>query len=1103
MILQVIEKSKTVTSSDPDFSLDLEIRLDGKLIDRVIISDYRRFLPSDLTKWYFDVFIYEKRDHPDAQIANNELREKGVCFSRELFRKVNNTFSFREVVIIGVSYQFHALNWEGLLLIDGMGLYTHDIPITRRVARSTGDVDSVKVDDLGTSVVISGRPKRVDIPYTMIQKTFFDSYSRHGGIVDIVRPGTLDALSSKLKSLNEVDILHIDTHGMWLTYPRYEEAQKKAGRKGGRRFSGHKFFLAFESDHNDNSAHAHYVGIEELGDVLKGTKVKLLAFSSCHSADASTDHSICSYFSSLGIPTVIGFSHAVRFNLVDKFYASFYESFFAGFSVQKSALHGRNSAAREHINTGYYNAWQLPVVYQNHQHISFDLSKEIPAKKENQADFLTIYSDVIRKLEKAVFHYKGNTLVLGLHGSGKTTLAKKLESWWNATSTAFRATYYEDSLNVGLAPTCGHIAIIDNVTKEDIAHWERQSCEGPLVLFTNDHTYQRSDLDSWHEIDMSEGAIGRVTSLIGVYSQHQPSEVQYELLNLSPLARKRLELASQGIPNALFPMLEQLVHSTSSDEAIGNSSYELNYSITRMKSLASDYVATFFAGLSQNQQRFLLLLAPYENSFSLAYYKGILKPPIKWKSPLFHASFDKGMSELFLKSLELAQKHGLIGEQVVHTSEVDDFTGDIDVRNELYRIHPLLTSFLRSELSKEPERIKESVEFAFCSNLVDGGSLFWQKGKWSAQSELADVIFSGSINNYLNLVHEFCSDQDSGLRISQYLLIQLDAIGRRLHLENEVILAMEKVFEFADLSSNPENYKEGDKDEIRSCIEDSNLLLFFSLCSLARLQKGNQRDELIPYLLFAIKNIELPEKHNNLTSHLWELTGRLLIKSQRVKKGLICLSEAYEIASPGIKKDQIGNLIQFYKKTRFKVGHVVFSRKIQDDDLSLEPTELDKEAVEIQSLVMNSNYARDFDLQKRIKVLLNKSASIHNKFAYTVGAIAYGWNELKAQEYLVAEQWLKKALNLSRRESDLELEVVSYYGLSALYFKKYEFGLAHHYAQFGIDLIERAPEYYREHSGQYYYGWLRSFKRLISIVSFFHRVVFLRPFTKRFIKKMP
>ncbi|KAK5674702.1 hypothetical protein LTS10_012703 [Elasticomyces elasticus] len=288
-------------------------------------------------------------------------------------------------------------------------------------------LEARSTDEFRILLVVSRDPNVKDIDPRLVSRSLFsliDKLQTSQVHIDILRPGTFEALRERLRGPTKYSMVHFDLHG---------KVDAKTG-DGVLLFSGKS------------------ISGSCLAAELASAQVKFALLNACRSADESsamdTRSNIAKTLVLSGLETVIGMSH----NLSVDAAILFLEAFYGAFLVQRrdvlsAAMAGRKAMRDLRARKAFYG-WEvevdddiLPVLYQAS---SADTPVEVAQSTvhapslqptQREGDELVGRDRDIHIVEEMLLKYH----VLHLWGSpgvGKSTLLQHLRWWWRVTNFA-------------------------------------------------------------------------------------------------------------------------------------------------------------------------------------------------------------------------------------------------------------------------------------------------------------------------------------------------------------------------------------------------------------------------------------------------------------------------------------------------------------------------------------------------------------------------------------------------------------------------------------------------------------------------------------------
>jgi len=471
----------------------------------------------DNLRWYFESHL--RRPFTD-QVRAEGVAQSVTRYGEELFAQLFGAgvdaklqFAYHEAEKTGMenlafeivgSPAFHALHWETLKAPNLPQPFSVRAPMVRRNLKPTDSDYEVRASATINLLVVSARPGGArDVAYRTISRPLIEMLENADARVrvDIVRPGTYDALESRLgeKGSGYYHIVHFDTHGSLLTWEQYLKAKAGEAASNGpqddedehfytkftsqfdlKEYAGAKAFLAFEGNKPGEGA---LVEADRLADLLRAHQVPVAILNACQSGmqQGTAETSLGSQLVQRGLWMAVGMSYSVTVSAAQVMMKALYEQLFAGSPLSSAIRRGRQELYREKSRRAFFGQeveledWILPVVYQN----KHDVGIPVRAFEEGEAaeyygpqakwyrapktpygffgrdlDILSIERRLLRKGDNLL-------LIQGLGGAGKTTLMHHLGAWWEATGFVDKVFYFGYDAK---AWTCDQI--MDSIAKE-------------------------------------------------------------------------------------------------------------------------------------------------------------------------------------------------------------------------------------------------------------------------------------------------------------------------------------------------------------------------------------------------------------------------------------------------------------------------------------------------------------------------------------------------------------------------------------------------------------------------------------------------------------
>ncbi|QTR48924.1 tetratricopeptide repeat protein [Candidatus Thiothrix anitrata] len=264
--------------------------------------------------------------------------------------------------------------------------------------------------------------------------------------IDVLRPPTFDQLRQTLRNKpGFYHIVHFDGHGGYGT----------PGHTSPHAFKGMQGMLVFEDDH----AEPANVEAGVLSQLMAEHRIPIMVLNACQSAkiDEQADDAFASVATALlkaGIRSVVAMGYNLYVSGAQQFVPAFYQRLLSSGNVAEAARAGRQAmlAHPERVCVlGEYNLqdWLVPVLYQQlppGEAVLPDIQRSAPAfvfpglseietPLPDEAQYLGDYGFIgreraVQALERARLQQpQAAFLIHGMAGIGKTTLAKGFLHW--------------------------------------------------------------------------------------------------------------------------------------------------------------------------------------------------------------------------------------------------------------------------------------------------------------------------------------------------------------------------------------------------------------------------------------------------------------------------------------------------------------------------------------------------------------------------------------------------------------------------------------------------------------------------------------------------
>ena len=468
-------------------------------------------------EWYFEDWLcYPMLDNVKAGRAKKSIKEYGEDLFKQVFQADINAYSqYRQlrkdigqvrIEIESINPEFHAIHWEAIQdpELDNP-LAVESILIRKRKESFKPGVIKVKVNESPTInlLVVVARPKEDrDIGYRTISRPLVEAI-RHAKSklrvnIELLRPGTYEALAKHLEAKGNgyYHIVHFDVHGALKDYESYRYGidneiylQPRYGREEIKPYQGVKAFLALEGNQK-----GEYDPVEasEIEDLLTSQNIPVCILNACQSgkqlnqteAEDNRETSLGSRLMNAGMQMVVAMSYSITVTAAKIIMEQIYKHLFDEQDINQAIRLGREKLYQDKKRKAAYNTdieledWILPVVYCNRK-VAFNLREFTPEEEKQYKSNLEskysftepTYSFLGRDLdilfiEKALL--RNNILLLiGMAGTGKTTLLNYLQEWWQVTKFAEDTFYFSYDIKAWTLE-----AIVNCIAKELYNHFD-------------------------------------------------------------------------------------------------------------------------------------------------------------------------------------------------------------------------------------------------------------------------------------------------------------------------------------------------------------------------------------------------------------------------------------------------------------------------------------------------------------------------------------------------------------------------------------------------------------------------------------------------------
>jgi hypothetical protein len=414
-------------------------------------------------RWYLEQFL----DYPfdpetaHAQRVLDALKDWGTLAFNTLFdrRDAANWLTGSDILQVR-SDDASILSWPWEALCDPQaGYVAHERRVERRLNKLRDpQVPGTLPNDRVNILLVVARPFEGDVRYRSIARPLVELIQSKGlaAHVDILRPPTFDRLREHLgERPSYYHVLHFDGHGAY---------SHSAGGSSPHRLQGPQGCLVFEDENGDPDAKS----ARDLSALLREHAVPAVVLNACQSGmlDAAAEDPFASVATALlqsGVRSVVAMAYSLYVSGAQVFLPAFYRRLFEAGSVAEAVRAGRQQmlAHKDRVCArGRYplEDWLLPVLYQQDPvDLPFAKQGKIEAtESEVRAsrlptevrDYRDPYGFVGRDsavldMERALQRQAPAILVQGLGGVGKTTLARGFLRWLDETGGLDRGLWFD------------------------------------------------------------------------------------------------------------------------------------------------------------------------------------------------------------------------------------------------------------------------------------------------------------------------------------------------------------------------------------------------------------------------------------------------------------------------------------------------------------------------------------------------------------------------------------------------------------------------------------------------------------------------------------
>jgi tetratricopeptide (TPR) repeat protein len=463
----------TELGRDEDGTFRVRVSFGEEAEYRVTVTD-----PGDETRekrlaWYFEEHLrYPFLDKDLEQAAVGQIINYGESLFGQVFGgdtshdyKNLRAHSFDECRIeVSGSATLHRLHWEAMRDPALDSPLAVRMPVTRRVSDQPSKFALPDSRPTLNILIVTARPDGPDdVGYRTISRPLLDAL-RTAGLpvtIDLVRPGTWDALCSHLQSVTErrgsgwYHVVHFDVHGAFA-----EQSALEAGRQANRLmlsadalvpFEGRRGFLFFETL---RERQADPIPADRVASLLAEHRVPVVVLNACQSAmQSDSEAGLAQRLAQAGVPVAVGMAYSVTVSAAERAMPVLYRRVADGADLTAAVTAARRDLQEHPGRQAYFGEelcledWMLPVMF-GQRPLRIDLK---PMTDQERASFYarqaavvhepaTEYGFVGRDLDIQVIERRlltstdnNELLVQGMAGAGKSTLLRHLAWWWQRT----------------------------------------------------------------------------------------------------------------------------------------------------------------------------------------------------------------------------------------------------------------------------------------------------------------------------------------------------------------------------------------------------------------------------------------------------------------------------------------------------------------------------------------------------------------------------------------------------------------------------------------------------------------------------------------------
>jgi tetratricopeptide (TPR) repeat protein len=409
-------------------------------------------------RWYLEHFL----DYPfDPEIGHavrvlDALQAWGTKAFNALFDRRDAGEWLADSKILQVrSDDPHILSWPWEALFDPQRNYlAHERRIERCLNRLADPpaLGALSKDRVNILLVVA-RPYAGDVRYRSIARPLVELIQRHGlpAHVDVLRPPTFDQLREHLRAHpGYYHALHFDGHGSY---------GGGAGEYSSYKLQGPQGRLVFE----DPNGGPDPKSARDLSALLHEYAVPAMVLNACQSGmlGAKAGDAFASVATALlqsGMRSVVAMAYSLYVSGAQVFLPAFYRRLFEAGNVAEAVRNGRQEmlAHKDRVCArGRYplEDWLVPVLYQQDPFdFGFAQKARVEPRESRLPQEVREHRDAygfigrdgpILEMERALHRNAPAILVQGLGGVGKTTLARGFLRWLDDTGGLDGALWFD------------------------------------------------------------------------------------------------------------------------------------------------------------------------------------------------------------------------------------------------------------------------------------------------------------------------------------------------------------------------------------------------------------------------------------------------------------------------------------------------------------------------------------------------------------------------------------------------------------------------------------------------------------------------------------